>query len=198
MEGTKQRWSYAFPFPPLPTECIHVKFFRIRTSAATASPSHPGCTRSSSLVLRGTTPAHTENRYSSDPSFARMRQQTHPPLSPSPLPPANIPPSECSSELVGISSRCNVKANGCTWASERLRLQESGADHRTEIAPNDSAIVEQGRQNEVLVVDEQHKRTSTRRSHRVRHVGWLLSVPRNICGSRVTRRVIGIGTLESA
>ena len=68
---------------------------------------------------------------------------------PSPLPPAIIPPSECSSELEGIAGRCSVKANGCTWASERLQLQVSGADHRTEIAPYDVAIIEQGKQHEV-------------------------------------------------
>ena len=68
---------------------------------------------------------------------------------PSLLPPAIIPPSECSSELEGIAGRCSVKANGCTWASERFQLQTSGAEHRTEIAPNDASIVEQGKQHEV-------------------------------------------------
>ncbi|KAA5537984.1 hypothetical protein FYK55_27975 [Roseiconus nitratireducens] len=66
------------------------------------------------------------------------------------LPPTpEIPPSNATSELVGIASRCSVKANGCTWASERLRLQNAGANHQTEIAPNDASIVEQGRQHQV-------------------------------------------------
>ena len=68
---------------------------------------------------------------------------------PSMLPPAIIAPSKCSSELAGIASRCSAKANGCTWASERFQLQQSGAEHRTEIAPNDASIVEQGKQHQV-------------------------------------------------
>lgn len=72
-------------------------------------------------------------------------------LAPPPLPPAIIPPSDHSSELAGIASRCNVKANGCTWQSDRMRLLNSGADFRTEIAPNDEAIVKQGRQHDVML-----------------------------------------------
>jgi hypothetical protein len=44
-----------------------------------------------------------------------------------------------------IEQRCRVKANGCRWAAERMRLVDEQADFRTEIAPLDSAIVEQAK-----------------------------------------------------
>lgn len=53
------------------------------------------------------------------------------------------PPEE--TELVLIQRRCRLKVEGSQWAAERMRLQNEGADFRTEIAPFDSTIVERAK-----------------------------------------------------
>lgn len=84
------------------------------------------------------------------PNHSVMASANSLPLTAAPLPP-EIAPSDAASELTSIANKCNVKANGFTWASERLRLQKCGADHRTEIAPNDASIIRQGKEHEVYL-----------------------------------------------
>lgn len=54
-------------------------------------------------------------------------------------------PSREVDELEPVERRCRMKADGCRWAAERMRLMNEQADFRTEIAPLDWAIVEQAR-----------------------------------------------------
>lgn len=62
-----------------------------------------------------------------------------------PLSPLNGEPSPEIDELEPIERRCRMKADGCRWAAERMRLMNEQADFRTEIAPLDWAIVEQAK-----------------------------------------------------
>lgn len=54
------------------------------------------------------------------------------------------PPADVE-ELELFERRCRMKADGCRWAAERMRLLSEQADFRTEIAPLDLAIVEQAK-----------------------------------------------------
>jgi len=48
-------------------------------------------------------------------------------------------------DLRDLADRLRLKAEGTRWAKERVILSEHGAEHRTEIAPRDRAIVEKAR-----------------------------------------------------
>jgi hypothetical protein len=62
-----------------------------------------------------------------------------------PLSPNDSEPSPEVGDLELIERRCRMKADGCRWAAERMRLMNEQADFRTEIAPLDRAIVEQAK-----------------------------------------------------
>lgn len=46
-----------------------------------------------------------------------------------------------STESELIEQRCRIKAEACSWAAQRIRLRQEGADFRTEIAPSDREIL---------------------------------------------------------
>jgi hypothetical protein len=54
------------------------------------------------------------------------------------------PPADVE-ELELLERRCRMKADGCRWAAERMRLLNEQADFRREIAPLDWAIHEQAK-----------------------------------------------------
>jgi len=50
-----------------------------------------------------------------------------------------------NTELRLIEDRCRVKAEGCRWAAERVRLYDDGAEHKIDIAPRDRYILDKAR-----------------------------------------------------
>ena len=52
---------------------------------------------------------------------------------------------KADAELQEIEARCLVRAEGCRWATERVRLREEGADHQIDVARHDRCILDKGR-----------------------------------------------------
>lgn len=54
--------------------------------------------------------------------------------------------NEANVVLHQIEERSLLKAEGCQWAAERIRLKEEGADHQIDIAPRDRHILAKARE----------------------------------------------------